>query len=150
MATSGERRALLFLVALGVLGAGTRAVRARRAPLPSADLDRQIAAVESSDSRPRRRPPKRQSRRVDTIPALAAAPSVERVDLDRATAEEIERLPGIGPALARRIVQNRDSLGAFGCRNAVDGVKGIGVTVLNRIDTLIAFSGTKRPECKKG
>jgi competence protein ComEA len=36
------------------------------------------------------------------------------VDLDRATALEIDVLPWVGPALAGRIVANRDSFGPFG------------------------------------
>src|SRR6185295_7116905 len=39
----------------------------------------------------------------DRGPALAPS----RIDLDRATARELERLPGIGPGLAARILADR-------------------------------------------
>ncbi|MEO7455484.1 MAG: helix-hairpin-helix domain-containing protein, partial [Gemmatimonadaceae bacterium] len=45
----------------------------------------------------------------------AATPGNARgkIDVDRASAQEIEALPRIGPALAKRIVANRDSHGPF-------------------------------------
>ena len=36
-----------------------------------------------------------------------------RVSINRATREELERLPGIGPALAARIVEHRERFGPF-------------------------------------
>src|SRR5258705_4253390 len=44
------------------------------------------------------------------------------IDLDMAGIAEIERLPRIGPALAKRIVANRDSLGPFGVLSALGRV----------------------------
>jgi competence ComEA-like helix-hairpin-helix protein len=66
------------------------------------------------------------------------------VDLDIASAEEIERLPGIGPALARRIVASRDSLGPFGALPGLARVKGIGPATLGRLARLVTFSGQAR------
>lgn len=39
--------------------------------------------------------------------------SATRLDLNRATAVELERLPGIGKVLAQRIVEHRQKYGAF-------------------------------------
>ncbi|HEV2860826.1 MAG TPA: helix-hairpin-helix domain-containing protein [Pyrinomonadaceae bacterium] len=36
-----------------------------------------------------------------------------RVSINRATREELERLPGVGPALAARIVEHRERFGPF-------------------------------------
>ena len=48
------------------------------------------------------------------------------VSLASATAEQLERLDGIGPALARRIVEWRDSNGGFSSVADLDRVPGIG------------------------
>lgn len=67
------------------------------------------------------------------------------VDVDQATVEEIERLPWVGPALARRIVANRDSFGAFGGVAALGEVRGIGPALLERIRGRVTFSASPRP-----
>jgi competence ComEA-like helix-hairpin-helix protein len=46
----------------------------------------------------------------DRARADAATP---RVNINRATREELERLPGVGPALAARIVEHRERHGEF-------------------------------------
>lgn len=68
----------------------------------------------------------------------------KRIDLDVALPEEIERLPRVGPALARRIVANRDSLGPFGSLSGLRRVKGIGPATIDRLEHLVTFSGQTR------
>src|SRR5262245_57872280 len=60
------------------------------------------------------------------------------IDVDRASAEELERLPGIGPSLAARIVAERERNGAFGGADALRRVKGIGPRTLERIRPYLA------------
>jgi hypothetical protein len=165
MATKGERQALLFLTAVALLGAGTRACRARHDVGPTADLDRQIGAVESPTARGQKSGRGASSRRrgraakvdgaVDSggVPAAPALPdaypgrSTSRTDLDVAPLPDIERLPGVGPAIAKRIVTDREARGAFGCLAALDAVRGIGPALLARLDSLVTFSGPPRAAC---
>lgn len=63
------------------------------------------------------------------------------LDLDTATEPQIESLPRIGPALARRIVANRDSFGAFRTLESLHRVKGMGPATLARLGPLVSFSG---------
>ncbi len=144
MATKGERQALLFLAAVTLLGAGTRWFRARQAMVERGGLDRQIAAVEQrrvGDGGART------ARRKKAAMASRIVDSIARIDLDQAAPDAIERLPGIGPAMARRIVGDRDANGPFGCLIALDQVKGIGPAMLKRLDSLTTFSGPGRPVC---
>ncbi len=64
----------------------------------------------------------------------------ERIDLDRASAEELARLPRIGPGLAARIVGDREEHGPFGSLEALDRVSGVGPTLLAAIRPHAAFS----------
>jgi competence protein ComEA len=55
------------------------------------------------------------------------------VDLNRATAVELEALPGIGPALAERIVAWRTRNGRFRTLEDLIEVRGIGPATLERL-----------------
>ena len=65
----------------------------------------------------------------------------QRLDLDVASVTEIDRLPRVGPALARRIVASRDSAGPFGSLDGLKRVKGIGAATLEHLAPLVTFSG---------
>lgn len=60
-----------------------------------------------------------------------------RLNVNTASAAELELLPGIGPALAGRIVEDRQANGAFGSVDDLDRVKGIGPKTLDRIRDLV-------------
>lgn len=55
------------------------------------------------------------------------------VDLDRADAVDLELLPGIGPALAARIVADRAANGPFGSPEALRRVRGVGPAIVEGI-----------------
>lgn len=57
--------------------------------------------------------------------ALEPLPTL-RIDLNAASAAELESLPRIGPALARRIIEDRAEHGPFASLDDLDRVKGIG------------------------
>ena len=174
MPTPAERQALVFFAAVAALGIGVNAWRAARggdaviAGSPT-ELAAQIARVDSAvasspsremkrkkkgastSTRARETPPSPTSRQPPTAnfqpptayfqPPTANSP----LDLDFATAAAIESLPRIGPALARRIVASRDSLGAFGSLEGLQRVRGIGPAIAKSLRTLVSFSGVPRP-----
>lgn len=61
------------------------------------------------------------------------APSGGVVDVNAATARELAALPGIGPALAGRIVAWRSAHGRFGSVDALGEVPGIGPATVERL-----------------
>jgi competence ComEA-like helix-hairpin-helix protein len=70
------------------------------------------------------------------VSAKAGGPGT-LLNLNRATAVELEALPGIGPSLARRIVADREAQGPFATVAALDRVPGIGPGVLARLGRLV-------------
>src|SRR3954452_134832 len=56
-----------------------------------------------------------------------------RVDLNRATAADLDALPGIGPVLAQRIVDYREAHGPFRNVDQLDDVPGIGPAVFAQL-----------------
>lgn len=67
----------------------------------------------------------------------AADPSNKRVDLNTATAEVLETLPGIGPVTAHRIIDWRSSNGRFGSIDQLLEIAGIGPTKLAQLEGLV-------------
>ena len=59
--------------------------------------------------------------------------SARPIDLNRATAEELEQVRGIGPALAGRIIARRDEVGGFGRVEDLIEVRGIGPATLESV-----------------
>ncbi len=56
----------------------------------------------------------------------AALEQARRIDINSASVAELERLPGIGPTMARRILAYRQQHGAFGRAEELLDVPGIG------------------------
>jgi len=142
MPTPGERKALLFLGAVLTLGGGVRVARAvgsdaRADPTTRAAIERQIEAVDSVRKHGRKKKTRKPKPEAPAVPAI--------IDLDVATADQIETLRGIGPSLAKRIVADRDSLGPFGSLEGLQRVKGVGPKLAAGIDSTVTFSLLPRP-----
>lgn len=74
----------------------------------------------------------------------------ERVDLNQADPEILERLPRIGPSLARRIVDDRTERGPFRTVDDLDRVRGIGPATLEAIRALVTVEPDVRPSIDAG
>ena len=62
------------------------------------------------------------------------------VNINTASAEELDTLPGIGPTTARNIIAYRDENGPFGSIEDIVNVSGIGAATYNGIKDLITVS----------
>jgi competence protein ComEA len=72
-------------------------------------------------------------------PAPSQPPTLTRtINLNTATAAELELLPGIGPALAARIIEYRRESGGFRSVDELDKVKGIGPRTLEKVRHLVS------------
>lgn len=129
---SPEHRALLLLLGVGVAG---HVVRLFVSPDHPPGQVRLTGSASASAALARR----------DSLARLARplAPG-EKVDIDRATAQEIDRLPGVGSALAQRIVEERTRHGPFGDTSALRRVPGIGPSKLAKMAPNLAFSSPVR------
>jgi competence protein ComEA len=112
-------------------------------PAADADLDRLNKAVELLDGSqvyvPRRDEtislaPTPASRLAGTaVPAISVETPGVLIDLNTATLEELDKLPGIGPTLAQRIVESRP----YRAIEELLRVKGIGQAVYDKVKSLI-------------
>lgn len=62
------------------------------------------------------------------------------IDLNDATAEQLQTLPGIGPAKAAAIVRHREEHGPFGVPGDLRDVPGIGEATFQRLADLVTVS----------
>ncbi len=69
----------------------------------------------------------------DSIPSPSNASSSEVVNINTATASQLEQLPGVGPALATAIIEHRQLRGPFASIDQMDDVPGIGPAKLEQI-----------------
>ncbi len=73
------------------------------------------------------------SQAVATAPVKTAA----RVNLNRASADELQALPGIGPVLAQRMVEWRKAHGRYRTVDDLQEVKGIGKKRMDQLRPLV-------------
>ena len=143
MPTPNERKGLLFLALVALSGTGVRVFRSRVAAPTSAEaqaLETQLGRVDSVRSAKRDPKPAKRSARKP-----AATPDSQPIDINVATALQIEALPGIGPSLAQRIVAHRDSAGPFADLTSLCDVRGIGPALAERLRPLVTFGGRSSP-----
>ncbi len=74
-------------------------------------------------------------------PVRAEAP----VDINTAGVEELQRLPGIGPGLARRIIDDREANGPFREPAELTRVFGIGEGRFRQLEDLVTVSRIEAP-----
>ncbi len=110
---------------------------------PDADLNALNLARKLNDGEaiviPTRKAPAPASTAASTsspgLPGATARPG--KINLNVATVEQLDTLPGIGPALAQRIVDYRNQNGPFKKIEEVKNVKGIGDSLFDGIKGLI-------------
>jgi len=76
-------------------------------------------------------------------PPQAAQPAAALLNLNTATQAELEKLPGIGPAMAKTILEYRQKNGGFKKVEELMNVKGIGEKSFLKLKTLVTVAPAK-------
>jgi competence protein ComEA len=74
------------------------------------------------------------------LPLAAAAADGTRIDLNSATLEQLEALPGVGPSKATAIVEERKKQ-RFSSVDDLERVKGIGPSVMAQVRDHVTVAG---------
>ncbi|NKY24504.1 ComEA family DNA-binding protein [Cellulomonas denverensis] len=104
------------------------ALDAAGGPLPDADLAALNLAASVSDGDQIRVPAP--GEQVEAPQPAAPGSGDGLIDLNRASATELQGLPGVGPVLAERIVADREAQGPYASVDDLDRVSGIGPAIL--------------------
>lgn len=115
--TDRERVALAVLTGLLIVALGLLAWQRRRSPI--AVVDGPAPSYVQWD---------------------AAIRHAHTLNLNRASAADLERLPEIGPSLARRIVEYRQAHGPFGRAEELQQVPGIGPKIFESLSEYVTVS----------
>jgi competence protein ComEA len=135
--TRQEQRAILFL--LSAFGAGSM-VWMYRQSLPAPPVNPAQAAVLEAYAK---------ALQCDTLGSFSQTaksrsnetpPNPLRIDLNTASEAELVRLPGIGPVMAKRIVEYRKANGPFRQLRDLRRVKGIGAKTYEKIAPLLRIN----------
>ena len=72
-------------------------------------------------------------------PAAKTLPTEEKININTATAADLDKLPGVGPAMAARIVEYRNANGLFKDGAAQKKVKGTGAVKYEKLKDKIVW-----------
>lgn len=104
-------------------------------PLDDSDLDRLNLAAPLVDGQQVYVP--RQGEAVPATAGSAAPTAAGPIDLNTATAEQLDTLPGVGPATAQAILAERERRGRFAAVEELLDVRGIGEAKLDALRDLV-------------
>src|SRR5690606_4085217 len=115
--TRGEKKILLFLLGLICISGVVGVVDSRSTQVP---LFQGVSpgAVEEAKT-------------TSTLEMALGADG--KVDVNRASGEILQSVPGVGPSLAERIVAHRNQIGQFRSIEELDDVPGIGPATLAKL-----------------
>ena len=135
--TPQERRIVTFLLATLLIGCVVRLVRYHFSAQPP-----DVSVVSTNQS----------SKGAFDAPApdSQAVKPPERIDINTAGLKQLQSLSGIGPQLARRIVEYRDQHGPFSSPEDITAVPGIGAKTYQRLcDRIMIASNEIRGKDEK-
>ena len=89
-------------------------------------------AIQEFHVTPALKPPVDDSSRIEDVPF-----GDHKVDLNGATAQELEQLPGIGPKMAARLIAWREKHGVFRSVEDLKKVRGIGEKTFTKLAPLV-------------
>jgi competence protein ComEA len=107
--------------------------------VPTADTQAINLAVQLTDAEHIHIPYQNQQLPEVAINATQAEPppAAGVINLNTATAEQFDALPGIGPAIAERIIAYRQENGPFATIDDLANVKGVGTALIEKIRPLV-------------
>lgn len=151
MATPAERKALLFIGVVALLGAGVRLWRAHHpsAPSETQSSSSRLTDDASNDRSSRASTSKRRKKTTRTTdrfsPDPDSNPNPPLVDLDVASIDDIDALGVLAPGQARQIVHDRETYGPFGSIQALERIPYFPKSAITKLAPRVTFSRLPRP-----
>jgi len=141
--TPAERRGMLLVALLLVLGAAHDLWRVTR-PLPPPDLRGPATGV-VDDGSPEGPGAGLGALRDTSRDHADAGKPPSTIDLNRASARDLDALPGVGPVLAARIIAAREERGGYRRVDELMAVRGIGPRLYARLRPYVGVGSSTPP-----
>ena len=77
--------------------------------------------------------------KTDGVCSENAASTGQCINVNKAAADELDALPGVGPVIAQRIIDYRNRFGSFTSVSDLQKVKGIGKVTVKKIGSQACF-----------
>lgn len=137
--TRPEAAAVSVLVLLFLLGAGVQGWRSVISPLPAFDYT-EVDSLFTDATRRLQADLTSDSTSTSEMPTTGSGVRTGTVNINTATATELQRLSGVGPAIAGRIIEYRTTRGPFARIDDLTRVSGIGPKTLANLRAHIMVS----------
>ena len=136
--TAQERKALIFLTIILIIGSGITLYKKYHSDFAPELLlkpkESSFKLGSTNSALPSDTLPKPQDK---VSQSDSSQKSVFPLNLNSATQRELERLPSIGPVLAKRVIEYRNQKGGFKAIEEVKQVHGIGNKIFEKIKNYI-------------
>lgn len=129
--TTQESKAIIFLVVVLLIGSGVSLYKKYHPDFAPELLLRREWSKESKIVEPAK------SSTIKEVKSLTR--SEEKINLNTATLEELESLPGIGKELGKRILDYREKKGGFSTIEELQQIKGIGPKTFEKLKNLVSI-----------
>src|SRR5712692_3282061 len=83
---------------------------------------------------------------VEGISAATKKPPLKPININTANSEELQQVPGIGPATAEKILQMRKSYGAFKSVDDLLSIRGLGQKRLDKMRKYLTVGKAMAPK----
>lgn len=134
--TAGERKVIMIIAVVIVAAYGVQWIQGYREAPPPIDYSRSDSIFYS---RSKSQPYKPAVKILPSTNTKKTAPA-GRIALNTASREQLISLPGIGPAMADRIISWRKRHGSFNSIEQLKAVKGIGPKTLKKLIPYISLN----------
>lgn len=115
-------------------------IETEKKPADQSDKEPTAGPGQKSSNHPEKATGKAQESPETETGGNPSAEQPQKIDINKAGADELDAIPGIGPAKAKAIIDYRTSYGPFGSLEQLTEVKGIGPKMLEKMKDFIKIS----------